>query len=107
MTDSEFNTIMHAMVAGIRDDTPVDTGNVRDPATSGKTLSHGRFALTVSVRKAPYFPYVNNYPRHRYRDKNGIVRDGKNNPNYQYFENALDRQIEIIARKAGGYVERG
>ena len=98
MTDSEFNTIMHAMVDGIRQDTPRDTGNLQDPATSGKPLSHGRFALTVSVRKAPYFHYVN-------EKKEPCKRHGESH--YHYFENALDKQIEIIARKAGGYVERG
>ena len=98
MTDREFNTIMHAMVDGIRQDTPRDTGNLQDPATSGKPLSHGRFALTVSARKAPYFHYVN-------ERKEPCKRHGESH--YHYFENALDRQIEIIARKAGGYVERG
>ena len=98
MKDSEFNTIMHAMVDGIRQDTPRDTGNLQDPATSGRPLSHGRFALTVSTRIAPYFHYVN-------ERKEPCKRHGESH--YHFFENALDRQIEIIARKAGGYVERG
>lgn len=107
MTDSEFTTIMTSMVAGIRRDTPWDTRNLKRTATQGETLAHGKYALTVSVRIAPYFHYVNDYSHHRHRNKQGEVVNGKVNPNYLYFEQALNRQLEIVARKAGGYVERG
>lgn len=99
MTDEQFNTIMHSMVAGIRADTPKDTGNLRKTATNGQPLSHGKYAITVSVRKAPYFYYLNENKKPCKRH-NGETH-------YHYFQNAVNKQIEIIARKAGGYVKRG
>jgi hypothetical protein len=98
MTDSEFTRIMASMLAGIREDTPRDKGNLQGNATNGQPIAHGRYALTVSTRIAPYFHYVN-------ERKEPCKRHGESH--YHYFENALDKQIEIIARKAGGYVERG
>ncbi len=98
MTDTEFTRIMSSMLAGVRKDTPRDTGNLRKPATSGNPISHGKYELTVSVRKAPYFYYVN-------ERKRPCSRHGESH--YHYFDNAVNKQIEIIARKAGGYVKRG
>ncbi len=98
MTDEQFTTIMTAMVDGIKADTQVDKDNLRGNATKGETLSHGKYALTVSVRRAPYFYYVN-------ERKRPCSRHGESH--YHYFDNAVNKQIEIIARKAGGYVKRG
>lgn len=99
MTDSEFTTIMTSMVAGIRRVTPWRTENLKETATQGETLAHGKYALTVSVRIAPYFYYVN-------ENRKPCKRHG-GETHYHYFDNAVNKQIEIIARKAGGYVKRG
>ncbi len=98
MSDEQFTTFMKNMVAGIQKETPKDTGNLADTATRGTPLSHGRYALTVSTRIAPYFHYVN-------ERKKACSRHGESH--YHYFDNALDKQLEIIAKKAGGYIERG
>jgi hypothetical protein len=96
MTDSEFNTIMTALVAKIRDDTPVDTGNLRGNATSGRPIGGGAFVISVSVRIAPYFKYVNYAER---------FPNGNPNPNYHYFEDSLERHLEEIAQQIGGVIE--
>lgn len=96
MTDSEFNTIMTALVAKIRADTPKDTGNLRKTATNGEPKGNSTFFITVSVRIAPYFPAVN------YRQR---YENGQPNPNYHYFEDSLERHLEEIAQQIGGVIE--
>jgi hypothetical protein len=96
MTDAEFNSIMTSLVARIRDDTPIDTGNLRLTATSGRPIGGGAFVISVSERIAPYFPAVN------YRER---YENGQPNPNYHYFENSLERHLETIAQQIGGVIE--
>lgn len=96
MTDAEFNTIMTSLVAKIRDDTPIDTGNLRLTATSGRPIGGGAFVISVSARIAPYFPAVN------YRER---YENGQPNPNYHYFEDSLERHLEEIAQQIGGVIE--
>lgn len=107
MTDKQFTRIMTALVADIRDDTPKKTRNLRKHATSGRSMAHGKFVISVSGRIAPYFEYVNYYPNHRHRNKDGIVVDGSINRNYQYFEKSLEKHLEKYAKAAGGVVEHG
>jgi hypothetical protein len=96
MTDSEFSTLMSALVAKIRDDTPIDTGNLRGNATSGRPIGGGAFVISLSARIAPYFKYVNYAER---------FPNGNPNPNYHYFENSLERHLETIAQQIGGVIE--
>lgn len=96
MTDAEFNTIMTSLVARIRDDTPIDTGNLRLTATSGRPIGGGAFVISVSARIASYFKYVNYAER---------FPNGNPNPNYHYFENSLERHLETIAQQIGGVIE--
>jgi hypothetical protein len=96
MTDAEFNTIMTSLAARIRDDTPVDTGNLRGNATSGRPIGGGAFVISVSVRIAPYFKYVNYAER---------FPNGNPNPNYHYLEDSLERHLEEIAQQIGGVIE--
>lgn len=96
MTDEQFTSIMTSLVAKIRDDTPVDTGNLRGNATSGRPIGGGAFVISVSARIAPYFPAVN------YRER---YENGNPNPNYHYFENSLERHLETIAQQIGGVIE--
>lgn len=96
MTDADFNTIMSALVAKIRDDTPWRTGNLAGHATNGVAKGDNTFFITVSVRIAPYFPAVN------YRQR---YENGQPNPNYHYFEDSLERHLEEIAQQIGGVIE--
>jgi hypothetical protein len=96
MTDSEFSTLMSALVAKIRDDTPIDTGNLRGNATSGRPIGGGAFVISLSARIAPYFKYVNYAER---------LPNGNPNPNYHYFEDSLERNLEEIAQQIGGVIE--
>lgn len=96
MTDAEFSSLMFALVANIRDDTPIDTGNLRRTATNGVPKGDSTFFITVSVRIAPYFPAVN------YRER---YENGQPNPNYHYFEDSLERHLEEIAQQIGGVIE--
>jgi hypothetical protein len=48
------------------------------------------------VRIAPYFPAVN------YRER---YENGQPNPNYHYFEDSLERNLEEIAQQIGGVIE--
>ena len=98
MTDKQFTQLMTSMVADIRDDTPINTGNLRRNATRGRPIACGKYVITVSGRIAPYFGAVNNrktYP------------SGKQNPNYKYFDNSLMAHLEKYAKAAGGTVEHG
>jgi hypothetical protein len=96
MTDAEFNTIMTALVAKIRKDTPYDTHNLERYATSDRPIGGGAFVISVSTRIAPYFPAVN------YRQR---YENGQPNPNYHYFEDSLERHLEEIAQQIGGVIE--
>lgn len=96
MPDSEFNTIMTALVAKIRKDTPYDTHNLERHATSGRPIGGGAFVISVSARIAPYFKYVNYAER---------FPNGNPNPNYHYFEDSLERHLEEIAQQIGGVIE--
>lgn len=96
MTDAEFNAIMTSLRAKIRGDTPIDTGNLRRTATSGRPIGGGAFVISVSVRIAPYFPAVN------YRER---YENGQPNKNYHYFEDSLERHLEEIAQQIGGVIE--
>ena len=96
MTDSEFSTLMSALVAKIRDDTPWKTGNLAGHATNGVAKGDSTFFITVSVRIAPYFQAVN------YRQR---YENGQPNPNYHYFEDSLERHLEEIAQQIGGVIE--
>lgn len=96
MTDVEFTKLMTSLVSDIRDDTPVDTGNLRGNATSGRPIGGGAFVISVSIRIAPYFPAVN------YRER---FPNGKPNRNYHYFEDSLERHLENIAQQIGGVIE--
>ncbi len=96
MTDEQFTALMTDLVAKIRDDTPVDTGNLRGNATSGRPIGGGAFVISVTARIAPYFKYVNYMER---------FPSGKPNPNYHYFEDSLERHLETIAQQIGGVIE--
>lgn len=96
MTDVEFSSLMTSLVSRIRDDTPIDTGNLRGNATNGVPKGNSTFFITVSVRIAPYFPAVN------YRER---YPNGQPNPNYHYFEDSLERHLEEIAQQIGGVIE--
>lgn len=101
MTDELFNKVMHGVVADIRARTPVKTRNLRDTATYGSPAAHGTFVITVDASIAPYFVYVNNYQRHRYRDRGGNIVEGRSNRNYHYFQKALTAALEKIGTVEG------
>lgn len=96
MTDAEFSTLMSALVAKIRDDTPWRTGNLAGHATNGVAKGDNTFFITVSARIAPYFKYVNYAER---------LPNGNPNRNYHYFEDSLERHLEEIAQQIGGIIE--
>lgn len=101
MTDELFSKVMHGVVADIRSRTPVDTRNLKLYATYGNPAAHGTFVIVVDASVAPYFPYVNNYPRHRYRDRNGVIVEGRHNRNYRYFQQALQSALEKLGTVEG------
>ena len=101
MTDKMFNKVMHGVVEDIRKKTPVDTRNLRDKATYGSPAAHGTFVITVDAGIAPYFPYVNNNQRHRYRDRNGNIVEGRSNRNYHYFQKALGVALQKLGTVEG------
>lgn len=108
MTDELFNKVMHGVVADIRSMTPVGdkrrdphSGNLKINATNGGPAAHGTFVITVDASIAPYFVYVNNYQRHRYRDRGGNIVEGRSNRNYHYFQKALTAALEKIGTVEG------
>lgn len=108
MTDELFSKAMHGVVADIRGMTPVGdkrrdqhSGNLKINATNGAPAAHGTFVIVVDASIAPYFPCVNNYPRHRYRDRNGVIVEGRHNRNYQYFQQALQSALEKLGTVEG------
>lgn len=101
MTDRLFNKLMHGVVDDIRGMTPKRTGNLRKFATYGRPVAHGKFVIVVDANIAPYAPYVNNYPHHVYRDKNGNLVKGRINKNYRYFQGALVKSLERIGEVEG------
>lgn len=108
MTDRLFNKIMHGVVKDIRSMTPVGdkrrdphSGNLKLNATNGGPVAHGKFVIVVDANIAPYAPYVNNYPHHVYRDKNGNLVRGRINKNYRYFQRALVESLKKIGEVEG------
>lgn len=108
MTDAQFSMIMNKLVEKIQNKTPVDKNNLKGKATRGYASfsSRGIYIINVSGQIAPYFKYVNDYEKHRYRDKNGEVRDGKKNKNYHYFDKALEKGFSGIVKKYGGVIKK-
>lgn len=101
MTDRLFSKIMHGVVGDIRSMTPVRTRNLQRNATYGRPVAHGKFVIVVDANIAPYAPYVNNYPHHVYRDKNGNLVRGRINRNYRYFQRALVESLKKIGEVEG------
>lgn len=101
MTDHLFNRLMHGVVSDIRSMTPVQTGNLKKNATYGRPVAHGKFVIVVDADIAPYAPYVNNYPHHVHRDKNGNLVRGRANRNYRYFQRALVASLKKIGEVEG------
>ena len=105
MTDARFTQITSEMTALIQEKTPYDTNNLKLVATRSESLGANQFRISVDTKIAPYFKYVNFYKNHRYRKSDGSVVDGKPNPNYRYWDNAIRAAAESMARSCNGRVE--
>lgn len=118
MTDETFSNIAKKMVADIRSKTPWDTGNLAKKATKSNSLGNGIIEIYVDEKIAPYFKYVNNYPRTNYRayQSTSTIQGGrivknkqlktisKPNRNYGYFERAFDDALQKLANRVGGVI---
>ena len=97
--DVQMTRFVGEMLDGIKKDTPRPprtpehpyvTGNLAYNATLMEPLGDGAYRIYVDLTIAPYFPYVIKQKR-----------------NYQYFQKAVNKQIEILAEKLGGEIIRG
>lgn len=118
MNDATFNKVTTAMLTDIRERTPKLTRNLADKATLSRSLGDGIIEIYVDEKIAPYFKYVNNYPRTHYRayqttstlQGGRIVKNkqlkamSKANRNYGYFERAFDDALRNLANSVGGVI---
>lgn len=109
MTDQQFTRITNVMLSNIRKATPYDTGNLAMFATRSEPLAHGSFRIYVNTVGdhspestdgiAPYFKYVNYRPF--FHSESGASRK---NPNYEYWDKAVKKEVERIAKELGGVI---
>lgn len=109
MTDRQYTILTNTILQNIRKATPRDTGNLRYFATKAEPLAHGAFRIyvnTVGDHKpesrdgiAPYFPKVNYEPFLETEDGRSV-----RNKNYGYWDKAIKKEIERIAKELGGVV---
>ena len=118
MNDATFTKVTTAMLADIRERTPKLTGNLARNATLSQSLGNGIVDIYVDEKIAPYFKYVNNYPRTHYRayQSTSTIQGGrivknkqlktisKPNRNYGYFEIAFDDALRNLANSVGGVI---
>jgi hypothetical protein len=97
MTDGEFDKAVRKMLFDIQENTPYDTGNLATKATTPRSISPDKFEIYVDEKIAPYFKYVNNYPR---------LSNGAVNKNYGYFHKAFEEALQTMANDAGGVIVR-
>ena len=103
MNASVYSYIKGFALEQIRTFTPRDTGNLRMFATRSEDLEARSFRIYVNASGdhsprstdgiAPYFHYVN------YRER---FPSGKPNPNYKYFDTAVEETAKTIAMYLGG-----
>lgn len=109
MTDQQFTRITNVMLSNIRKATPYDTGNLAMFATRSEPLAHGAFRIYVNTVGdhspestdgiAPYFVKVN-YDAYIELESGRTVR----NKNFQYWDNAVKKEVERIAKELGGVI---
>lgn len=98
MTDQQFSNICHSMLHDIRARTPYATGNLAENATLIRSIGNNEIRIYVDENIAPYFKYVNNKGT---RISKGRIRT---NPNYMYFQHAVEVATENLARKINGVI---
>lgn len=80
----------------LRDLAPKDTGNLAYNAIKFEQLNEREWKIYVDEAIAPYQKHVNDNP---------TLSNGKPNPNYQWFEAAIELAVEEIATLLGGTLE--
>ena len=110
----KFDKVFLEAIEQLRKQAPKDTGNLRYNAIKYRWVSDSRFEIYVDVGdtdafvskqkfllgQAPYMPFTNEEwisPRW----------NGKKNPNQDWWNKAIEKVIQFIARRLGGLLERG
>lgn len=106
MTDVELEAFKQLVVSIIKDLAPKDTGNLAYNAIRVERTAPNEYRIYVSVEGehkpraldgiAPYQVYVN--------DRVTLV-NGKRNPNYKWWESAVDLAVEEAAKHFNGEIQ--
>lgn len=91
MTEEQFLNYVDMFVTKFKEQTPIDTGNLRNESIRMVQKSPTKIVVYVDRKIAPYMPYT---------DKPWLAKrwNGKKNPNEGWFKKAVERAIRKTNR---------
>ena len=96
----------------LKNESPYDTGNLRNNAIKLESLGEGRWRIYVDENIAPYMPFTNEPWEHKIITM-GNFRKGEtvrrmrtwDNPNEGWFDRAIQVVLKQIAAELGGRLQ--
>lgn len=97
MTEQYIDQAILRFVQILRELAPYRTGNLALNGIRYEKLGKGRYKIHVDLKIAPYQVYVN---------ERATYQSGKKNPNYKWWEAALELAFDELAKMLGGTIEK-